>query len=91
MLGGNGYVDVVTGDGAVTFSAIDSTLASDRVCCIEAVGGANLVLTSYTNPNGIKPDGTASDRGLTIVSGERTFGDFTVVTVTSGTARCYFR
>lgn len=81
MLGQTGNVMVESADGAVTL---------DPPChTIEAVNGVTLVISALTDAASVNGDGTTTNRVTSILPGCKVFGVFTLITVTSGTARCY--
>ena len=77
----NGCVMCESGDGAVTL---------DPPCfeILAAVGG-DVVLDALTDTSAVNGDGTTTNRATTITEGTSIFGNFTSITVNTGTARCY--
>ena len=91
LTGINGTVDVESGDGAVTFSSISGLSENASVMAIYAANGADVTVSAYTDATSLTPAGTASTRLTTIPSGHTVYGNFTALTVSAGTARCYIR
>lgn len=68
-------------DGAVTL---------DPPChTIEAANNTALVIASLTDAGAVNGDETTTNRVTALGAGQRIYGTFTAITVTSGTARCY--
>ena len=91
LTGINGCIDVQSGDGATNFQSLTNFDSSTVVMAILAADNANCVLSAYTDATAKNPDGSASAHGLTIPAGTIQYGNYTAITVSSGTARCYIR
>ena len=87
----NGCVDVESADGAVTFGNVTGVRERSVAMAIQAINGADVTVSAYTDSSALKPDGTASDRLTTIAAGTIAYGNFSALTVSAGTARCYIR